>query len=265
MYDNPVVLVSGAGSGIGAAVGAWLAQEHCAVILMARSHTPLEKLAATLAQRGGNALLVSGDVADPHTCQTAVDQALDHFQRLDAVVNNAGTVEPLGTIDTVDPQAWYRNLMVNLAGPFNVCQAAIPALRRQRGRIINISSGAAQTAIQGASAYCAAKAGLNHFTRLLAAEEPQITSVAIRPGVVDTPMQGYLRNHGPDSMPPETAAFYQQLKKDGRLEPAWVPARSIAWLALAAPPQLSGRFVNYDDPEIATPAQNRLGRRLHLT
>jgi len=107
-----------------------------------------------------------------------------------------------------------------------------------------------------------AKAGLNHFTRVLAAEEKEITAIAVRPGVVDTPMQAFLRKKGPLAMPPETAAYYQSLKVEGRLEPPWIPARSIVWLATQAPPSFSGRFVNYDDADIMQPARKRFQEKL---
>ena len=93
-------------------------------------------------------------------------------------------------------------------------------------------------------------------------EESDVTSVAVRPGVVDTQMQVDLRQAGPKVMPHAQAAYYLDLKKQDLLEPPWVPARAIAWLALHAPGGLSGRFVSYDDPEIAEPALKALGEAL---
>jgi NAD(P)-dependent dehydrogenase (short-subunit alcohol dehydrogenase family) len=125
-----------------------------------------------------------------------------------------------------------------------------------------VSSGAANLALETASAYCTAKAALNHFTRILAAEEPELTALAVRPGVVDTDMQAFLRSEGPRTMPHDQAAYYRQLKDRGELEPPEIPARSIAWLALYAPPEFSGMFLVYDDPRIRGAALEVFGERL---
>lgn len=255
--DRPVVILTGASGGIGAAVAGWLGNIGAAVTLLARSEKKLETVADDLRARGGQAFAFVADVTNPRACQKAVDATIERFKRLDALINVAGTIEPLGSIATVDPLAWQKNLAVNLCGPFYLCRAALGALRSQKGRIVNVSSGASEKSIQGASAYCVAKAGLNHFTRVLAAEEKEITAIAVRPGVVDTPMQAYLRRKGPLAMPKKTAAYYQSLKDEGRLEPPWIPARSIVWLATQAPPSFSGRFVNYDDTDIMEPARRR--------
>jgi NAD(P)-dependent dehydrogenase (short-subunit alcohol dehydrogenase family) len=91
---------------------------------------------------------------------------------------------------------------------------------------------------------------LNHFTRVLAEEAPELTAVTIRPGVVDTDMQAFIRNEGVRAMSEEQVEYYRKLKDDGQLEPPEIPARSIAWLALFAPQKFSGQFFDYDDPRI---------------
>ena len=112
------------------------------------------------------------------------------------------------------------------------------------------------------SAYCAGKAALNHFTQVLAAEETTLTALAVRPGVVDTEMQAVLRREGSKAMTASQVAYYHQLKDRGALEPPEIPARSIAWLALYAPPEFSGRFLDYDDPRILRPALEVFGEIL---
>ncbi len=74
-----------------------------------------------------------------------------------------------------DPDQWHDAIRVNLLGPYFLARAALPALRARRGRIVNVSSGAARHPIPGASAYCAAKAALTHLSRVLAAGEPEVT------------------------------------------------------------------------------------------
>ena len=256
---DPVVIVTGASQGIGTAVALWLASRGAALGLVARDNDALQKTADRIQALGGEALVLGADVADAKACQSVVRKTLHRFGRLDALVNNAGTLEPVAQVSDIDPDQYRNNLEVNLLGPVYLTSAALPALRKSRGRVINVSSGAAQHPIAAASAYCASKAALNQFTRVLAKEEPAVTAVAIRPGVVDTHMQKLLREKGPVKMPPGQAEYYIGLKKSGRLEPPSVPARSIAWLALHAPDEWSGEFVNYDDAGIAQPALTFFG------
>ncbi len=237
----------------------WLVKVGASVVLMARSQKNLDQTAVMLAKYQGDIAIFVGDVANYYHCAQCVKQTVDQFGQINALVNNAGTVTPLQPITTTDPALWCRNIEVNLCGPFNLTQAALPELMKQKGRVINISSGAAETVIQGASAYCAAKAGLNHLTRIVAAENPDITAVAVRPGVVDTPMQEVLRQEGPQVMPAQQAAYYQDLQKNNLLEPPEVPGRAVAWLALYAPQTFSGKFVNYDDTNITAPAADKFG------
>jgi NAD(P)-dependent dehydrogenase (short-subunit alcohol dehydrogenase family) len=258
MVDK-AVLITGASRGLGAATAHWLAAAGCALTLMARDRSALARVAAEVQRRGGRALVHAGDVADDQAGQRAVAAALDRWGRLDALINNAAVLGPLDAIADAHPRQWRRSLEVNVAGPFALIRAALPALRHHRGRVVNVSSGAAEVAIAAASAYCAGKAALNHLTRVLAAEEPRVTAVAVRPGVVDTQMQAQLRERGPQVMPAEQARFYLELKAAHQLEPPRVPARAIAWLALAAPADWSGRFLNSDDPHVAEPARAFFG------
>ena len=262
MFEKPVVIVSGASRGLGAATALWLAKAGAAVTLFARSADGLEAVARDVRKRDGAVLVCKGDVSDAGTCRTAVAKTLERFGRLDAVVNNAGMVEPLAPVSGSDVDRWQYNIAVNLLGPFYLTRAAIAKLREHSGRIINVSSGAATISIENASAYCAAKAALNHFSRVLAAEEPRLTVVAVRPGVVDTRMQDTIRQKGAGVMPAEQLAYYQNLKASGQLEKPEVPGRSLAWLALHAPVEFSGQFLNYDDPSISQPALAVFGTQL---
>ncbi len=262
MPNNPVAIISGASRGLGAATALWLAKVGAAVTLISRSETALKSVAKEVRQLGGTALVFKADTSDPDACQKAVAKTLKRFNKLDALVNNAGIVEPIAPLVQTDPERWHYNIAVNLLGPFYLTRAAISELRKQNGRIINVSSGAATTVIENASAYCAAKAALNHFTRVVAAEESELTVLSMRPGVVDTQMQKIIRREGPNFMPAEQYAYYQGLKERGELEPPEVPARSIGWLALNAPHEWSGDFLNYDDPRIAGPALDFFGEKL---
>lgn len=259
MFKPASIIVTGASRGLGAAVARWLGARGAAVTLFSRDRTTLEPVARSVRELGGSPLIVEGDAADHRSCNRAVEAAVAAFGRLDGLVNNAGALEPVAALADTDPEQWRANVGVNLLGPYYMMRAAIPALRETAGRIVNISSGAATKAIRGWSAYCVTKAGLNRLTAVVAVEEPLITVTSLRPGVVDTDMQALIRREGPGVMDPDKVAYFETLKQDGRLEPPWLPARSAAWLALEAPNPWSGRFVEYDDPEVTQPAEKLLG------
>ena len=250
MPDPKVVLVTGASRGIGIAVVRRLLTQGCRLAIAARSRQSFAAALKAVKPADPSILVLTGDVARPEDCRRWVKETVARFGRLDALVNNAGILAPLARLAEAEPEAWQYNLAVNLMGPFHLAQAAIPHLRSSRGRMVNVSSGAAVKAIQGWSAYCVAKAGLTHLTHLLAAEEQDITTVAVRPGVVDTDMQALIRAEGAKAMTPERSAYFQDLKDSAQLLDPMVPAAKIAWLALQAPPSLSGAFLDYDDPRI---------------
>jgi NAD(P)-dependent dehydrogenase (short-subunit alcohol dehydrogenase family) len=169
---------------------------------------------------------------------------------LDGLVNNAGVLEPVALLAEADPAGWRTNIEVNLLGPFYLTHFALPHLRPRRGRVINVSSGAAVKTTEGWSAYSTAKAALNHFTRLLAAEEPEVVAVALRPGVVDTAMQATIREEGQEGMTGESHEKFVQYHEQGQLLPPEKPGRALALLALYAPHEWSGEFIAWDAPRV---------------
>ena len=122
-------------------------------------------------------------------------------------------------------------------------QAALPALRQSKGRIILTSSGAATFAYPTWGAYGASKAALNHLAMTLAAEEPDIVTIAIRPGTVDTEMQRELREVHNKAMDPKDAERFAELKTSGKLLKPEQPGNVIARLVLDATNGLSGKFL----------------------
>ena len=259
MADGPVVILTGASRGMGVEIARWLARAGARITLVARSADPLEEISEETNRLGGEGLPFSVDIAEPTGCNEAIRKTMDRFGRMDALINNAGLLGPIARVADADPDAWRYNLEVNLLGPFFLTRAALPHLRIAGGRVVNISSGAAVKSVRGWSAYCVAKAGLTHFTRILAEEEPDVISVAVRPGVVDTRMQEMIREEGPGAMSEDKVNYFQALKSENKLEPPSVPARSVAWLALHAPREMNGEFVEYDDPRIAEPAVSVFG------
>ncbi len=257
---DKVILITGASRGLGEATARWLGKAGCRLGLNARSEDRLNALAAQIG--ADRCLVLPGDVSDPTACKDAVDKMVAQFGRLDGLINNAGVIEPIGPMANIDPQAWWKNLAINLLGPMASCHAAIPELRKTEGRVVNVSTGAAVHAISGWTAYCASKAGLHHLTRTLAVEEPDISFYSLRPGVIDTDMQSIIRRDGPGLMPAEMATYFQSLKDQNRLEPPEVPGRALAWLALHGPKDWTGEFIEYGDAKVANPALAEFGDKL---
>lgn len=248
--QHPVIIVTGASRGLGRAVARALAERGAALVLNARSVGQLAESAAALEQDGAPVAVVAGSVADPAVCAALVATAVARFGRLDAIVNNAAVLEPIAPVAALDLADVQAHLAVNLLGPIALTQAALPHLRAGHGRVINVSSGAAVNPIAGWSAYCAAKAALNLWTRVLAAEEPTLTALAVRPGMVDTPMQQVVREQGAGGMTPERHAAFVASYERGELLPPELPGCAIAALALHAPATWSGQFLAWDEAAV---------------
>ena len=138
------------------------------------------------------------------------------------LVNNAGVVEPVGPLDAVEAEAVERNLQVNLVAPMILMGAFLRATAHvPLRRVINISSGAGRRPIFGWSAYCAAKAGLDMASRVVAAEAEArgeaVEVVSLAPGVIDTPMQSAVRSASPEAF--RDVERFRAMKAEGTLRP----------------------------------------------
>jgi NAD(P)-dependent dehydrogenase (short-subunit alcohol dehydrogenase family) len=248
--SGQTILITGASRGLGAATARTAVQMGANVVLMARSPGELEAVAQEIQAEGGQSLPLVGDVSKVSDCQRVVAETIRRFGQLDALVNNAGMLHPIAPIADAEPGDWERNWAVNLLGPVMLTQAALTHLRQRNGRVVNVSSGAAIHVIKGWAAYCAAKAALNHFTRALAEEEPSVTAIAFRPGVVDTAMQTLIREEGAQGMPEEVHARFLKYYQEGELLPPVVPACSLTVLSLYAPREWSGLFLSWNDEAV---------------
>ncbi len=247
---HPAIIVTRASRGLGAAIAEIAAERGACVALAARSPKELEIQAEKIRQRGGNAISIVADVTRFEDCQKIIQQTVKSFGRIDALINNAGTIEPLDSIAHVNHQDWARHIAVNVLGPMMMCQLAVPYLRETRGKIINLTSHAADLAFPGYSAYSASKAALNRFSKTLATEEPNITIVLLIPGEVDTSMQSVIREKGKGKTTDEAYQFFLDLYEQGKLLPPETPARAVVSLALKAPRELSGEILEWDDERV---------------
>ncbi len=182
------VIVTGASSGIGAAIARRLAGLGAGIVVNSASSVQAgTRIAAEL----GDAVYVQGDIGDPATGAALVAAAEQRWGRLDGLVNNAGvTVEvPLPDIDSVTVDHWEKVLRTNVIGTFLVSQAALPLLRRaDDGWIVNITSVAGVRQTGSSLPYAVSKAALNHLTAILAKHAGDGVRVnAVAPGLVATP------------------------------------------------------------------------------
>jgi len=168
-----VAVVTGAGSGIGRAVGIALGQAGYAVVLAGRR---LPLLQAAVAEAGGEALAVQTDVTRPEQVQLLFDQAVARFGRVDVLFNNAGAALPPTPLEELAPEAWQRLVDTNLTGVFLCTQAAMRVMKAQQprgGRIINNGSIAATTPRPHQGAYAATKHAVSGLTKATALEGRQ--------------------------------------------------------------------------------------------
>jgi 3-oxoacyl-[acyl-carrier protein] reductase len=238
--DGKVIIVTGASRGIGAAAAAALAKAGASLVLTARDERLTEQVARSI---GGSAWARACDVSDYAAFEALVADTKARFGRLDALINNAGVIEPIVSIAESDPAAWARNIGINLTGAYHAIRAVLPLmLEAGGGTIVNVSSGAAIRPLEGWSAYCSAKAGLHMLTRAIALEtaEKGIRVFGFQPGTTDTDMQVLIRASGVNPV--------SQIPR-GNLTPVAQPAAAIVYLCTSAADDLNGQeFSLRDEP-----------------
>jgi 3-oxoacyl-[acyl-carrier protein] reductase len=185
-----VALVTGASQGIGRACALALAEGGAAIALAARNQEKLAQVAHEIESKGARAATFGMDVGNEDQVKAAVKSALEHFGRLDIVVNNAGITKDMLLL-RMKRADWDSVIQTNLSGAFFCTQAAIGSMLKQRwGRIVNITSVFGQTGQAGQANYSASKAGLIGFTMAMAREvaSRNITVNAVAPGYIETAM-----------------------------------------------------------------------------
>ena len=184
--SNKVVLVTGASSGIGAAIARLFAREGARLALASRSSDKLQALASSL---GAHAFPVAADMTDPAQVRRMVEATVERFGRLDILVNNAG-VGMYAPVAAMQPEQFEQVVRTNWLGPVYAIQSAVPHMRKQGGgQIINISSVAGKVAIPWMGAYCSTKFALNALSDSLRLElaRDRIQVLSVCPGRIATP------------------------------------------------------------------------------
>lgn len=245
---SKVIVLTGASRGIGLAIAKYLLNQSSKVILVARSEQPLRELEK---QYRSQVEVVVGDFADLTLGKRAVDVALDKWQRLDSVIINHGVLDPVQRFANSNVDDIRKAFDMNYFSAIALAQAALPALRNSQGSLLFTSSGAATGHYPTWGPYGASKAALNHLAGTLGAEEKDIVSIAIRPGVVDTEMQRDIREKHNSIMDAADAAKFAELKSTGGLLKPEQPGNVMAKLALSPPRELSGKFLTWNAAELS--------------
>lgn len=222
---DTVIAVTGASSGIGRALAGALAPHGVRLALLARSGDVLAALEPELRKAGAADVLIrEADLRDPAVPAAWIASILDRWGRLDALVNNAGVgiMKPVADLTDED---WDTVLATNLAAPFRLMRAALPAMRAAgAGHIVNVSSVAGEVGFPGGGAYCASKFGLQGLSECLVQEVRRegVKVTIVGPGSVDTRFDA-----------PASGAAAQAAASAWKIPPAEI-ARTIIY-ALQAP------------------------------
>lgn len=191
MSERPVVLVTGAATGVGRACAVRFAQQGFDVIAnYSRSEEEARETCELVDAAGGKALSIRQDVSDDAGVRGMIGRIEETFGRLDVLVNNAGCTYFIEheNLDELTEEKWDRILAVNLKGPFFVTRAAAPLLKcGENAAVVNVSSVAGVSGLGSSIAYCASKGALNTMTKSLARVlAPEVRVNAVCPGPVDT-------------------------------------------------------------------------------
>jgi NAD(P)-dependent dehydrogenase (short-subunit alcohol dehydrogenase family) len=239
--EGKVIIVTGASRGIGEAAAIALAREGATVVLAARNGLLAADVAQSIVEAGGQASATACDVSDYASVEWLVLEAEGRFGRIDALINNAGVIEPIATVADSDPAAWARNIEINLIGAYNPIRAVLPRMiKAGGGTIVNVSSGAAIRPLEGWSAYCSGKAGLAMLTQAVMLENTAngIRVFGFQPGTTDTDMQVTIRASGVNVV--------SKIPRQN-LTPVAHPAAAIVYLCTPAADDLNGKEFSLRD------------------
>jgi NAD(P)-dependent dehydrogenase (short-subunit alcohol dehydrogenase family) len=240
------VIVTGAGTGIGAAAARRLAAGGWNVALVGRRAALLEAVAAEIDKAGGKSLVVAADLAEAATARAVIARTADAFGGIDALVNNAAVIKVLPLADYTT-EILDQHWAVNIRAPFLLIQAALPHLKKQGGAVVNISSSSGTLLRPGQSVYGMTKHALEYLSRSLAGElaPDRIRVNALALGPVDTPIH--------ETWATDLKAAYEWLAKQvplGRIAEAGEIARWIELLVSPDSSWMTGAVIPLDGGQV---------------
>ena len=255
MENRLVAVITGAAGGIGQLVAKYFATNNkFGDVVIVDSLAKKEEL-ATIAGALNSGVFpaeasvrdLTCDVVDNYKCENLVTNILINWGRIDVLVNAAGIAQEFGPLVKTDFEKARRVMNVNFWGTLNMCRAVLPHMRISgHGRIVNVSSIAAQRGDPGNLVYAASKAAIESLTKTLAHEAPfdkggsplNITVNAVAPGIIDTPMANLLSE--------KVKEGYRRMNPTGRTGRPEEVAKVIHWLATEAPQYVNGEIIRVD-------------------
>ncbi|MGW7006266.1 SDR family NAD(P)-dependent oxidoreductase [Streptomyces sp. NPDC054933] len=240
-FTGKVVIVTGGGSGIGAATAHRFAAEGATVVIIGRTQAKLDKVVSD-APTGSTLTARVGDVSDQEEITRLVDAVAHDHGRLDTLVNNAATCEPLGSVFDIDATGWRRVMSTDVDGVFFASRAALPHLRAVGGSIVNVGSASGLGGDWGLAAYDAAKGAVTNLTNAMALDHGAegVRVNAVHPSMISTDMTaGFLQN---DEI---VAAALNRVPMQRFGEPAEA-ASVITFLASSAASFVNGAHIRVD-------------------
>lgn len=222
--EGKVIVITGASAGLGAGMAEWFSERGASLGLCARRVPPTPN---------GAAVVQSVDVTDLDSLSAFTDVVGSTLGPIDLWVNNAAVLGPIVPQRDLEASSLLDHLEVNLVGVLNGTRAYLRHLEgvRHRGNLVNITSGLGQRGMAGASAYSAAKAGVDRLTEIVALEEGERLDVvlAVSPGVIETDMQRTLRQQ--DRRVLHDLDFFKARRAEGTMNsPSWVAEHVAGWV-----------------------------------
>ena len=247
MSERKAAIVTGSATGVGAATALELARRGWNVLInYSKSEHEARETGAACRAADADALLVQGDVASDADCQAMARAAQERWQRLDALVNNAGitTFVGGGNWDALDADAFQRIYAVNVIGAFQMVRACVPALKASgQGAVVNVSSIAGTLGIGSSVPYVASKGAVNSMTLHLArALAPEIRVNAVCPGMITT--RWFVDGVGQEAFE-KLKANYERTTPLARACTAEDVAQAVLWLIEGAR-TVTGEMVQLD-------------------
>ena len=239
--SSKTVLITGASQGIGEAAAKTFVQAGANVMLTARSSDKLENIKRNL---GDRTEYFVGDISDPDIVSELIDCCYAYFGTLDILINNAGTIQPIGLIHEIKPEDWSNVIDTNLKSVFYTTNSVLPKMvKNGEGTILNVSSGAAHNPLTGWSHYCASKAGAAMLTQCLHTEyfEHGIRAIGLSPGTVATQMQLEIKESGLNQV--------SKLDWSAHIPADW-PAKALLWMCSSEADEFVGREISLRDEVI---------------
>ncbi|MFC3455801.1 SDR family NAD(P)-dependent oxidoreductase [Amycolatopsis speibonae] len=246
--SSPRVLLTGGGHGFGKACAEQVASSGASVFITGRDGQALAETVDVIRGSGGTADFMVADLADSSAVAEAVDKATRLFGGIDVLVNNGATTGPIGPLWSVDDQAWWHTMEVNLRGAWSFTSKVVSGMVDQgSGRVINVVSRAGQYRWPYASAYSVSKAALISLTANLAGElrGTGVTAIAFDPGILDAGMTKahFQRGHTDNPWENRIHDWFRAAQDTGGFTEVDAAVRALEAVTSGAADHLSGKYV----------------------